>query len=330
MGEPVLPRIIDSVPPAAGAEVMGTAIISIALSLDGEKTLSEVMLVIAGVIWVALAMLVALRAIRDPAAVRANARTPAALTAPVATAVLGTRLTAFGWGWAGVATLVIASLLLAALLRPVVAGWRSPTVGVSLLLPVAFEAPAVLAATLAALEHTRWLVIGALVAFGVGIVLYVVVIWWFDVHQLAVGCGDHWISGGALGICALAAARITAAADELGVLAGTALQDIALGLWLLSVPCLVVLLSSEARWPRLRYDLRRWSTVFPVGMYAASGFAVGDVAHAGAITSFAQVWVWVAVATWAIVGVGGIGRGIEVLRGRGSPDAGTPAPTTPA
>jgi tellurite resistance protein TehA-like permease len=325
----VLPRILDSVPPAAGAEVMGTAIISIALSLDGENTLSEVMLAIAAVIWVALAMLVAMRAVRDPAAVRANARTPAALTAPVATAVLGTRLTMLGWGWAGTATLVIASVLLAALLRPVLAGWKSPAVGVSLLLPVSVEALAVLGASLATLERTRWLLIAALAAFGVGLVLYVVVICWFDTHELAGGHGDHWIAGGAMGLCALAAAKITLASNALGVLAGTALQDLALGLWLLSVPWLVVLVSAEVRWPRLRYDLRRWSTVFPIGMYAASGFAVGDVAHAGAITSFARVWVWVAVAAWAIVGVAGIGRAIEVVRGRGSRDAGTPAPTTP-
>jgi hypothetical protein len=65
-------------------------------------------------------------------------------------------------------------------------------------------------------------------------------------------------------------------------------------------------------------------------MYAASSFAVGVVAHAGAITrargrdpitSFARVWVWVGVASWAIVFVAMIGRAFEVVRGEGSPDA---------
>ena len=93
---------------------------------------------------------------------------------------------------------------------------------------------------------------------------------------------------------------------------------------------LVVLLFAEARWPRFGYDAGRWSTVFPLGMYAASSFAVGVLAHAGAITSFARVWVWIALASWAIVFVATIGRAVEVVRGHGAPDAGTRAPTAEA
>ena len=99
----VLGRALDSIPPAVGAEVMGTAIISIALSLDGQETLSRVTLAIAALIWVMLAVLLPLRAARDPARFRADVRTPTAFTAGVATAVLGTRLTLLGWAWAGVA-----------------------------------------------------------------------------------------------------------------------------------------------------------------------------------------------------------------------------------
>jgi hypothetical protein len=58
---------------------------------------------------------------------------------------------------------------------------------------------------------------------------------------------------------------------------------------------LPILLVAEARWPRTTYDVGRWSTVFPVGMYAACSFVVGAVASAPAITDFARVWVWVAV-----------------------------------
>ena len=115
---------------------MATGVVSIALSLDGQQTLSRIMLAIAIVIWAALAVLAPLRAARDPAGFWADVRTPAALTGSVATAVLGIRLTLLGWTWAGIATLIIAFLLWAALLGPVLAGWRSPTVGVSLLLAV--------------------------------------------------------------------------------------------------------------------------------------------------------------------------------------------------
>jgi hypothetical protein len=70
----LLGRTLDSIPPAVGAEVMATAIVSIGLSLDGEETLSRVMLAIAVVIWVALAVLVPVRAARDRARFRADAR----------------------------------------------------------------------------------------------------------------------------------------------------------------------------------------------------------------------------------------------------------------
>ena len=82
------------------------------------------------------------------------------------------------------------------------------------------------------------------------------------------------------------------------------------------MPWLLVLLFAEARWPRPGYDARRWSTVFPLGMYAASSFVVGAVAHAGAITTFARVWVWIALASWAIVFAVMSRRAVAVVRGR--------------
>src|SRR4051812_30595075 len=130
----VLGRTLDSVPPATGAQVMGTAIVSIGLSLDGQELLSRVILAVAAVLWVTLAVLLPLRAASDTARFRAEVRTPAALTAPIATSVLGTRLTLLGWTWAGATSLVIALVLWAVLLGPVLVGWRTPTVGGSLLL----------------------------------------------------------------------------------------------------------------------------------------------------------------------------------------------------
>lgn len=323
----LLGRTLDSSPPSAGTEVMATGVVSIALSLDGQQTLSRIMLGIAVVIWVALAVLAPLRAARDRAGFWADVRTPAALTGSVATAVLGTRLTVLGWTWAGIAALIIAFVLWAALLGPVLAGWRSPTVGVSLLLAVSTESLAVLGSTLAAPEHARWLLIAALVPLGLGLGLYGFIISRFGLDQLAVGRGDHWITGGALGISALAAAKITAVAEALGILEGVVLKDIAAGLWVLAMLWLLVLLGAEARWPRLRYDAGRWATVFPLGMYAASSFAVGAVAHAGAITSFARVSVWVALAAWAIVFLATLGRALEVVRQERRPAPDPPAPS---
>jgi tellurite resistance protein TehA-like permease len=318
----VVKRTLDAIPPASGAVVMGTGIVSIALSLDRHETISRILLVLDAVTWVALAVLLPARAARDHGRFRADVRTPAALTSVAGTAVLGTRLTLLGWDWAGVALLVIAFLLWAALLAPVLAHWRTPTVGASLVLTVSTESLAVLAATLAIADQAHWLLVAAIAPFGLGLAFYVFVIARFDLRQLAIGHGDHWITGGALAISTLAAGKITTGAKALAVLGGASgtLKSVSLGLWALTMLWLPVLLLAEALRPRPGYDVRRWSTVFPVGMYAACSFAVAKADHATAITRFARIWVWVALAVWAVVFAAMIGRAIQIVRADGAPN----------
>jgi hypothetical protein len=190
-------------------------------------------------------------------------------------------------------------------------------VGVSLVLVVSTESLAVLAATLSIPEHAPWLMHAALVPFVLGLCFYVFVIARFDFRQLGVGHGDHWITGGALAISTLAAGRITLAQDALHSLSGAhdLFKRISLALWVLTMLWLPLLVAAEALRPRLSYDARRWSTVFPVGMYAACSFVVGSAAGAGALTDFAQVWIWVAMAVWLIVVAGTIRSGVAVGRG---------------
>ena len=92
-----------------------------------------------------------------------------------------------------------------------------------------------------------------------------------------------------------------------------------LGLWALTMLWLPVLLLAEALRPRPGYDVRRWSTVFPLGMYAACSFVVGIAARASAITSFARAWVWVALMVWLIVFAAMLRRGLQVVRGKRPP-----------
>ncbi len=313
----VLERTLDSISPAAGAEVMGTGIVSIALSLAGPQTISRILLAITALTWLGLVVLLAVRTARDPARSRADAGTPAALTSVAATAVLASRLEIAGWTGTAIALLAVALVVWAALLIPVLGQWRTPTVGVSLMLTVSTESLAALAAPLAASERAPWLLVAALAPFALGLALYALVIARFDLRQLAVGRGDHWITGGALAISSLAAANIATAAKALAILGdgGGRLQGLAVGLWVLTMLWLPVLVLAEALHPRPGYDVRRWSTVFPVGMYAACSFAVGDAAHASAATRFAQVWVWVALAVWAIVSAAALHRGWQIARG---------------
>lgn len=53
--------------------------------------------------------------------------------------------------------------------------------------------------------------------------------------------------------------------------------------------------------------------MFPFGMYAGCSFAVGTITGTVAITRFAQVWVWVALALWLVVFAGMLNSGRRQL-----------------
>jgi tellurite resistance protein TehA-like permease len=171
-----LEPILDAMPPASGAVVMGTGIVSIDLSLDHFEALSRILLVIDAFAWVALGALLAGRVLHDRERVRRESRSPAALTGVAGTAVLGTRLVLLGWDWAGIVLLVIALVFWLTLLRPVLGHWVTPTVGVSLVLTVSTESLAVLSASLATGERATWLLYAALAPFLLGLAFYLFVI----------------------------------------------------------------------------------------------------------------------------------------------------------
>ncbi len=93
------------------------------------------------------------------------------------------------------------------------------------------------------------------------------------------------------------------------------LKVVSLVLWALTIAWLPLLVAAEVLRPRPRYNVRRWSTVFPVGMYAACSFVVGAVATAPAITDFARVWVWAGVGVWLVVFLAMLRRGQQLARG---------------
>ncbi len=311
----VLELILDEIPPASGAVVMGTGIVSVALLLDGQQLLSTVTLVIAAAIWLALAWLLPARAITAPERFAGDLGHPTALTSIAGTSVLGTRLTLLGWYRFGAVLLVVAFVIWLGLVPLVLRHWQTPTIGASFILTVATESLALLAATLADADRDAWLLYVALVPFVLGIGFYLFVLRRFDFHQLVVGIGDHWVTGGALAITTVTAGRVVLGARHTGALSGwgAGLEDLALVLWCVTMVWLPALLICELLRPRLRYSVRRWSTVFPLGMYAACSFIVGTVARASGITDFARVWVWVALAVWLVVFGPMLGRAPRAL-----------------
>jgi tellurite resistance protein TehA-like permease len=131
-----------------------------------------------------------------------------------------------------------------------------------------------------------------------------------------VGQGDHWVSGGALAISTLAAGRIAIGAPLLQRLWPSALQDVSDVLWACSMAWLPALIVAELIRPRLHYDVRRWATVFPLGMYAACSFDAGRAASVGGLIDFAKVWVWIAFAGWCVVFAAMAWRGRELAAGK--------------
>jgi hypothetical protein len=61
-----------------------------------------------------------------------------------------------------------------------------------------------------------------------------------------------------------------------------------------------ILIAGALSRPRLSYDVRRWATVFPVAMYAATAFAVDRLDGGAGIIRFARGWAWVAFVVWAL------------------------------
>lgn len=287
-------------PPAAGSAVMATGIISIGLRQVGAGVLSAIALVLASVAWLALAEDFGHRLLRQRRRWASEAQTPPALTGVAASTVLGVRISQAGWQPAALALLVIAALLWPLLLWSVLRHLRPHMQGAVFLVCVATEGLVTLGATLAVALPAGWLLWPALVLFVLGLVLYVDALIHFDLKSVRDGAGDHWVAGGALAISALAGAKLATAKEWTGPLHST-LRITAFVLLVLAWIWYAVLAAAEIRRPRLGYDVRRWATIFPMGM---TGVATTEVAKATGwswLTGIGHTLVWIAAAAWVLV-----------------------------
>ncbi|MFJ6838126.1 tellurite resistance/C4-dicarboxylate transporter family protein [Streptomyces sp. NPDC091209] len=296
--------------PAAGTAVMATGIISIGLHLTGYETLSRIALVLASLAWLGLAADFLVRLMGDREQWVRQAGTPAGLTAVAATTVLGTRFSVLGWQGLAEALLALSAALWPILLLTVVRHWRRRMAGEVFLVCVATQGLSVLGSTIATAVGPDWLAHAAMVLFWLGIVLYGVSFAHFDLWEVRKGAGDHWVAGGALAISALAGAELVSAHhvnmylwnnDDQGVLraaTGTLL--------VLDLACYCLLVIAEAVWPRPRYDMRRWATVFPLGMTAVATLSVASALDVFWLKGTGQVLLWIAVAAWLAVAAGAV------------------------
>jgi Voltage-dependent anion channel len=311
---PVMKRVLAEIPPVSWAIVMAAGIVSTDLHAGRQLVLSAIMLWFAAGAWLLLGVRLAVRRERFAR----EARSLAAFTGVAGTAVLGTRLVLQDFRPAAAVLLAVAGVWWALAVVPVLRHWKTPTVGLSFVLSVATEGIAVLAATLAVGYRAGWLLAVAITGLLLGLAFYVLAAARFDLRELVTGHGDQWVAGGALAISTLAAARVTQAGGALGLLSGQhpALTAGTLVLWCLAVAWLLPLATAEVLRPRPGYDVRRWATVFPLGMYAACSFAAGQITGIAGITDFAQIWTWVAFTAILLACAGLFRRNWLVLRNR--------------
>jgi hypothetical protein len=294
--------------PENGAIVMSTAVISVACQMTGVGVLGRALAGLAFVVWALLGALLA-RGVAVDRGLQRALRTPSVLTAVAATAGLGSALAANGSSEPAPLLLALSAAVWLVLLPAVLWFRRTPTRGASFLTCVATQSLAVLGATVFfRTTHVRWMLAGdcALIAAGLG--LYVWTLASFDWRQLRTGAGDHWILAGALSISALATAEALRA-DPAGVglaAIGPVLRAMDVGLWSLAVAGVCVLAVFELRFPRWSYDVRRWATVFPLGMTAAATQATGRAEGVLWMTRLGEVLTWIALATCAVVAAGAL------------------------
>ncbi|MFJ3788490.1 hypothetical protein [Kitasatospora sp. NPDC090091] len=289
-----------TVQPVAGAAVMATGIVSVGLHLVGRDVLSGILLGLAAALWLLLAAAFALTLLNDRSQWTLRAATPPALAGVAATCVLGTRISQLGGGQdLATALLAVAALVWPVLLVDVLRHWKHGMPGGVFLVCVSTQGLAVLAATLAAAGTADWLAPAALAAFCLGLALYVAALAHFDLRQVLTGAGDQWVAGGALAISALAAAKLITWPDWSAGLQD-ALRATTWVLLALALAWYAVLLLAELRRPRPRYDVRRWATVFPLGMTAVAALTAAGVTRTAWVHTLGEVLLWIATAAWAL------------------------------
>ncbi|GGR70800.1 membrane protein [Streptomyces aureoverticillatus] len=314
----------EEVTPAAGACVMATGILSIGLFLTGHDVLSEILLAIAALLWVLLAADFTDLLARDRARWTAAAITPPALTAVAATTVLGTRFSLLGWQWLAIVLLVIATVVWPGLLVAVVRHWERGMPGGVFLVCVATQGLSLLTATLYFAGKGEWLGDAGLALFALGLLLYADALLRFDFRQVWTGAGDQWVAGGALAISALAASKLTASPLWTGT-GHEFLRNLTYVLLALALAWYAALAAAEAARPRFHYDVRRWATVFPLGMTAVAALSTGIVTDVPWLRTLGRVLLWVAVAVWGLVWVGFAWARSQA----GGPRGGAPGPPLP-
>jgi tellurite resistance protein TehA-like permease len=323
---------VATLDPGYFAAVMATGIVSLGLRLLGHLVLADIMLWVTGAAFVMLVLAYALRAARYPHRVVADLRAPSSAVAYF-TVVAGFDVLAVGlvgvglWPVAlalGLVAFAVWLMLTYGLFSSIVlAGNRPPLraiTGVWLVWVVGTQSIAVVAASLAPRVPWSWapgVLSGTAILFwGVGVVLYfifVVIIFLrlFLIETTPKEMGPaYWILMGATAISVRAAAGIldVGQSDPTQLLremrpfvVGLSMTMWSFGSWFIPLLVIFGLWRYFVRGYSWGYEPKLWSVVFPLGMYAVASVTLGRAIGFGFLVDLATVWIWFAVAAWALV-----------------------------
>ena len=273
-------RALEEVDAGAFAVVMATGILGTGARLEGIAPLADVLLACACSVWVVLAAVLGPRSVRSFAVV-------------AGTAVIGADFLLAGHG-----ALALALWSLAAALWLAAAFTIRTEATSSLLTIVAVESLAVLAAALDR-HGDAPLRVPAVVLWALGLALYPLI-----AGRIAHGALRErrfeptlWIVMGALAITTLAAAELLLDHRTLGT-------DVALATWAAASAAIPFLVAAELRARRWRYEVARWSSVFPLGMYGVASRVLGSAYASAAIRTVGTVSFGVALAAWLVTTAG--------------------------
>lgn len=331
-------QLVRGLNPGVFAFVMATAIVSTAFNYDDVPALSDALLIVAIIGYVALIVVFGWRLLRWPRELLADLVSPrgfAFLTFVAASNVVAARL-GLGHRWWPAAVLLIVGA----------AGWvvlgygvplgliadprRHPTLdqfnGTWFVWVVGTQSVSVACGTLIPFGPAELLAVVEAVCWSIGLVLYLLLAALGLARLLVrpVAARDlvppYWVFMGAAAITVLAGARLLALPDAPRLLSHTLFADASLVLWSFCT-WLIPLLLALGVWRHivrrvpLRYDTALWSVVFPVGMYGVASGRLGRATDTHWLTAMGGDEAWVALAVWFAVFVAMVVAGYRWLRG---------------
>lgn len=330
---------LQALHPGNFALVMATGIIAIGFGWVKQPRPADALAAVAGIAWLVLVLLNALRTLRHWPAVKAELLDPRVVfsffTLVAATDIVGVLLFERGWPGAATACWLLACVAWCSLLYLAFAvltllsheqnvnivhgGWLIAIVGTQSLVVLGTR----IAPTLGGWADAMML--GTHMLWGLGLALYgiFITLFCYRIFFLALRPDDVgpllWVVMGAAAISTNAGTQLIAIPEPLPFLAAQRpfVDGVSMMLWAWATWWIPLLLLFGA-WKHgvnrrpLRYEPVMWSFVFPLGMYTVASLRLGLAADVPPLEWISRLMAWVALVAWVVVAIGLLRR---LLRG---------------